>query len=475
MPVKQTIKYNSDNKYFAGFLQELINISDIEGSVSFENKKITLLIENSDEDKLNIFNENINKYLPASIFIGDIETVVEDSKIEKSNFISPTYDIAPCAKCLELLTNPASQHYLDGSLKCTHYSNEDNQEFEDFTTFSPHYSKGSSVLITDASKVNDLFIVTEDEIQMLFSIEKPTIKVTIKDETLKNLTGKNYIYIKLPYNNRSALAALNAKESEVDYLFFNDNDDLKMVVIQKNKTIIKASRVATQLENLNNDNQINRFLNIKKEANFQKGAICANLDTNGINFIVSNEVDTVKVIKFQDFKFANFIYGIHNDGIRLKLMDNFYKKYPHIEEKLVNIQEIGLYEFICLILDIDEKSYQGSSAFESLCDKSYEFRGNGGLKIDMFYSTEGFDYTSFLSSIMSFRLAGAEIHYIVYSIFEAYGDMAITILNQLKSKFNLEHFVMMGDMFGNSVLYSRILSKFQLSNPYFSKAIALSE
>jgi hypothetical protein len=93
----------------------------------------------------------------------------------------------------------------------------------------------------------------------------------------------------------------------------------------------------------------------------------------------------------------------------------------------------------------------------------------------MFYSTEGFDYTSFLSSIMSFRLAGAEIHYIVYSIFEAYGDMAITILNQLKSKFNLEHFVMMGDMFGNSVLYSRILSKFQLSNPYFSKAIALSE
>jgi hypothetical protein len=475
MPVKQTIQFNSENRYFAGFLQELINISDIDASVSFENKKITLLVDNNDEDKLNRFNENINKYLPQSIFLGDIETVVEDTKVEKSNFTSPTYNIAPCAKCLELLTDPASEHYLDGSLKCTHYSNEEPEEFEDFTTFSPHYSKGSSVLITNPSKVSDLFIVTEDEIQILFSIEKPTIKVTIKDETLKELTGKNYIYIKAPYNNRSALAALNAKESEVDYLFFQDSDDLKMVVVQKNKTIIKASRVAKELENLNEDIQINRFLNIKKEAGFEKGAIGANLSTSGINFIVSNEVDTLKVINFQEFKLADFIYGVHNDGIRSKLIDNFYKKYPHIEEKLSTIQEIGLYELICLLLDIDEKSYQGSSAFESLCDKSYEFRGNGGLKIDMHFSSDGFDFTSMLCSLMSFRLAGAETHYIVYSIFEAYGDMVITILNQLKAKFNLENFVMMGDMFGNSVLYSRILSKFQLSNPYFAKAIALDD
>jgi hypothetical protein len=43
-----------------------------------------------------------------------------------------------------------------------------------------------------------------------------------------------------------------------------------------------------------------------------------------------------------------------------------------------------------------------------------------------------------------------------------------------QEEFNIDKFIMMGDMFSNSVLYSRVLSKFQLSNPYFSKAIALS-
>jgi hypothetical protein len=31
----------------------------------------------------------------------------------------------------------------------------------------------------------------------------------------------------------------------------------------------------------------------------------------------------------------------------------------------------------------------------------------------------------------------------------------------------------MGDLFANSVLFSRILSKFQISTPYFSDRIAL--
>ena len=67
------------------------------------------------------------------------------------------------------------------------------------------------------------------------------------------------------------------------------------------------------------------------------------------------------------------------------------------------------------------------------------------------------------------------MHYLAYSIFEAFADMSITTLNQLKSKFKCENFVMMGDMFQNSVLYSRILSKFQLSNPYFSKSFAIND
>jgi len=128
-----------------------------------------------------------------------------------------------------------------------------------------------------------------------------------------------------------------------------------------------------------------------------------------------------------------------------------------------------MFETVASILELKEKS------FESVSDKSLEFHGNGGLKIDANYSDDGFDYVSFLGSIMSFKLADTDEHYLAYSIFEALGDMAISTLGQLKTKFKIDKFVMMGDMFENTVLYSRILSKFQLNNPYFSKGFALDD
>lgn len=121
------------------------------------------------------------------------------------------------------------------------------------------------------------------------------------------------------------------------------------------------------------------------------------------------------------------------------------------------------------LLELKERNFNGVS------DKGYEFRGNGGLKIDMNFNDKGFCYDDLIGSIISFKLAGVDTHYLAYSIFEAFGDMAINTLNQLKTKFKIENIIMMGDMFENSVLYSRILSKYQLSNPYFSKSIALDE
>jgi hydrogenase maturation factor HypF (carbamoyltransferase family) len=104
-----------------------------------------------------------------------------------------------------------------------------------------------------------------------------------------------------------------------------------------------------------------------------------------------------------------------------------------------------------------------------------EFKGNGGLKIDMEFIGDEFNYSALVGSVISFKLAGADDFYIAYSIFEAFGDMAISTINQLKKKFRINNIVMMGDMFGNSVLYSRILSKYQLANPFFSKQFALDD
>jgi len=470
MSIKQTITYHSENKYFAGFLNYMINEINLEGSVEQNNGKIILLINDKDEKKLESFSKIVTKYLPHSIFLDEIETITVNDIAYNKPFKSPTYSIALCPRCLEDLTRPSSDKYLDDTVKCNHYSNETVLDEPDYTLYSPHYSACCTILLCDASKVDNLFIMTDDEKKVLFSIEKPTIKLTIKDKILKEMTGKTYINVKSPYNVKSSLAALNAEDSEIDYLFFEDNNETKAVVVQKNISIIRDNKISTKLINFVDKNDVNRFLNIANSIGKNNEAIGAYLSVkNGISFMVANEVDCKKVITIQEFSLEKLLDDMKNDDIKSKLLNNFSKKYQNIIDELNSNKDYDLFSTLCVILELNEKS------FESLSDKSLEFRGNGGLKIDMNYLNDGFDYVSFIGSIMSFKLASTDSHYLAYSIFEAFGDMAISTMNQLKKKFKIDNYIMMGDMFDNSILYSRILSKFSISKPHFSKSYALDD
>lgn len=471
MAIKQIITYNSSNRYFAGFLNYIINEVAIIGNVTQDNGKIILLIDDSDQKKLELFSNLTTKYLPYSIFLGEIETLTVNEQVVKKPFDSPAYNIALCSRCLEELANPSSPRYLDDTLQCTHYSNDKQVDSYDNRYYSPHYTPNTTLLLCDALKADELFLLTPDEKKVLFSIEKPTIKVTIKDEQLQKLTNKKFINIKSPFNIKSSLAAINAKDSKLDYLFFDDTQSTKAVVVQKNITLIKDTKVTDKLEIFDATNKdINRFLNIANSIGCRKKAIGANLSQqNGISFIVANEVGVAKAITVQNYSLNKLLQDMGNDPHKSKLLENFSKKYQNIMDILTSNQEYNLFETLSVILELDEKS------FEALSDTSLEFRGNGGLKIDMQFTQDGFDYISLVGSVMSFKLAGTDAHYLAYSIFEAFGDFAITTLNQLKTKFKIDTFIMLGDMFENTVLYSRILSKFSMQKPYFSKSFALDD
>jgi len=469
MAIVQKIQYNSDTSYFAGFLQNMLDESSLQGSVVQNEKEIVLTLDDTNSEALNIFSELTSKYLPHSLFLGDIETTQEDVQIIEKKIVSDNYDISLCPRCLENLQDPSSQNYLDDNILCNHYSNTPIQNQPDYNTFTPNFSEGSTLLVTDPSKISELFIITQDEYKVLFSIEKPTIKVTIKDKELQELTGKKFINIKSPYNMKSTLAGINAKDSDLSYIFFNDLNPSKVVVIQKNISIIRDNKFSKKLENLNEEKVLNRFLNIVKQTPNKELAIAANLSVkNGISFIVKNEVGSKKVITFQEFDLQAVLLEMLNEPVRNKLIHNYAKKFPEKYEEL-KINKYDIYATLAVILDVENKDFEG------LSDKSFEFHGNGGLKIDMNFKEGGFDYSSLIGSVISFKLADVDTHYLAYSIFEAYGDMTISTLNQLKTKFKITNFVMMGDMFENSIVYSRILSKFQLSHPFFSKSIAFDE
>ena len=468
MSIVQTIGFKIEHGYFAGFLQTAIDESGVKGSVVQNDETITLILSEENPAALERFSAYTQKYLPHSIFLGEITTERGEIEPEGEPFRSPAYALAPCPRCLEEITDPASDRYLDDTIVCTHYANEEVYEDRDATYFSPHYNGNDTVLLCDASKVRDLFLVTDEEIKALFSIEKPTLKVTAKDPELQALTGKKFLRLKAPYNVKSALAALNAKESGIDTLFFDERErEPELILVQEHRHMIRDNRISVPLETLHEDPVLNRFLNIRKEAGARQ-AIGAYLSRNhGVSFPVATETETQRAIAFGPFSLGAVIAVMMADPTRRRLLENFTAGFPEAAQKLSESLKADLFEALSIVLGLEDPG------FESLSDASLEFHGNGGLKIDMNFTEEGFDYAAMMGSIMSFRLAGAEPHYLAYSIFEAYGDMAVSVLGQLKAKLKIDTFLLMGDLFSNSVLFSRILSKFQISKPYFSDRIAL--
>ncbi|MBD3824057.1 MAG: hydrogenase [Epsilonproteobacteria bacterium] len=469
MAIKQRIHFDSNPEYFMGFLQSSIDEAGIIGSVVYKDRAIEMLLDDADSQKLEKFSELSEKRIAHSLFLGEIQTAHSNEQITPSHVTSKDYAIAPCPQCLLALTNPASEHYLDASLRCSHYNNPASESLQESVSFSPHYNGGDTLLLCDATRIGELFYITQDEVSALLSIEKPTLRVTIQDEELKALTGKNYIKVRAPFSMASALVALNAKESGLPYLFFYDQMPLNAVVAKQNRIIIQDKRaLLTPLESFSSQPLINRVLNIAKEAGFAQSLV-AYMNSGGIAFYKHDRGNVQKMLSFGAFNQSKVMSELQSNPLKARMLQNFETQHPEIFEKIGIKEDRTLYEFLALLLGLSDESY------EALSEKSLEFHGSGGVKIDTFFNDGGLDYTAFMGSVMSFILAGTSSAYLAYSVYEALADSAISTLTQLKSRTHLKHFIMLGDMFENSVLYSRILSKFALEHPFFSKRFALDD
>jgi len=238
-------------------------------------------------------------------------------------------------------------------------------------------------------------------------------------------------------------------------------------VVQEHTCFVRDNRITPAPKEKYGDTMLDRFDAVAKEAGYDD-ALGAYMSRSGIAFGVMQKGEPRKAIAFQPFKWRSVHETMQKDPTRQRLLQNFAEKYPLTAERLQEDQD-DVFALLATILELE------NPRFVALSDTSLAFRGNGGLKMDMFFTDDGFDYPALVGSVMSFRLASTEPHYLAYSIFEAFGDMAVSVLGQLKRKTKIERFVLFGDMFENTVLFSRILSKFQISTPYFPKAIALDE
>ena len=441
--IKQTIIFNSKNKYFAGYIQFFMNKSGLIGSVDQDFNKITVCIDDSNLAKIDGFSKLLTDYLPHSIFLDSFNVEKDICNIQQLSFVSESYNLGRCKLCVE-----------EGKNICDHYSNQAiNMPHSRIKNF---YENGDIVIIK-ASSLTKICNITENELKLLFSIEKPVVKVTIDDPILIGLTGKNFMRVKV-YDD--------SFQDFDDYVFEQDENNIEVIQVKDNISVIKNKKFPENLDNLDSNQLFNRFLNIKNEANFE-GAIGINFDTTNISFLHTKGSETKEIIAFQKFEFCHTFDAIRDKNS--KLYKNFAMKFPDIIKNLESYNDLDFFSTISLVLDLDQFS------FEALSDKSCEFRGNGGMKLDTYFNEEGFDYRSFIVSVMVFVLAESRKSHIAYSVFESLADMGIYVSNQLSNKLGTNNFVVMGNIFSNNIFYGRILTEFSTSKPFCSKMYALAQ
>ncbi|MDD2266092.1 hypothetical protein [Sulfuricurvum sp.] len=144
-----------------------------------------------------------------------------------------------------------------------------------------------------------------------------------------------------------------------------------------------------------------------------------------------------------------------------RLVENIKNKLPHMYELLLELEQSDatLFEVTAMILGLEDKSYEG------VMREALKFIGKGGLQIDTKVHDNRFNHVAFLSSIISYQIAGVDSVYLSYSIFESFGDYFSELLNEIKGKTKATDIVLCGSYFGGQSLYSRLQRNLKATPP----------
>jgi hydrogenase maturation factor HypF (carbamoyltransferase family) len=208
------------------------------------------------------------------------------------------------------------------------------------------------------------------------------------------------------------------------------------------------------------------FMSVIAEHNlFDEKCICAHFD-NEPSFLYYNAKSVIKVVPPKHFSSKDLIENMKTlrEGSH-RLIENLEKTMPEVYNRLKDLQtkdEVNLFEAIAVILGQKDESMRG------VTKEAMKFIGKGGIQIDTHVKDNRFDNIAFLSSIISYMMAGVSKEIIAYSIFESFGDYFSELINELQEKTKSSIVVLCGSGFANQSLYSRMQRNFKTTPLYMN-------
>jgi len=521
MPVQCTIGYRSSLSHIPTIITALAKKCEVALTLTQEEYNLHLFIDDHDEARYEQFIEALSTELPLSIYMDEAHFDSVAEALEPTPMTGPMPAISPTIDTLRALLTPNSAHYFNPfyglneeySMRLTtHEKSIEGCEYADYfktlkqhltagalvgiktlfgqRTFSTFYRPRARLLLLNVELLESLFILSTRERLALGSIERPIIPLSVQDEALKTTIGE-VASVKLPDDPITILLAhtLLNDESPLPYLFYTEESENTNTTVQlshsapiyemedlelfitKNKTLIASGERAVGKHHTIDDA-------IPHAHTILKGVIKENHKEN-------EKIITLYLSTYHDSEIALYTpeSGFHShitfpslpesgevilreiqnlNADTPRLIENFARQFPECFKALYNYKPQGdnsledLFTAAGIILEILEPSYQ------TLHQRSLKFTGSGGLQVDTKLLENGFDYRSFLQSLLSYRLAGVASDLLAFSIFDSFGDLFTNTTLELKSKLRGNAIALGGNISINPVLHSKLVKNFKL-------------
>ncbi len=480
------IEFNTTNLYFKHIIEDLIKEAKV-NAVCKQYKGFILIILEEIAQNIESFFALLEKKLPVSIFIGNSYVIenYDESWQELEDF--------EIKQNLSLLTNEAIRNiieennidFLNDIVKITkgevsrfetHNGLKDiflpnkllREEFE-----KKEYEV--KLLITDTSKLDELFDLNMKDFQLLCSIERHLVKLKfkmLKNEN-KDFSSTNFIYAKIPDDKETVLFARALKEQGINYvLYVNDEvyqDGLKVTYTKEQNLIIHGDKGLFPKY----DFVARKKFNSSKEYFDENGGVYKSIlaqtakrlvPTIGVYFSQNSPSSSISVnIPTKPIKKVISIPNIYNsiencfEEIALvdehcsRLIDNFTKKFPNVLKNELPLNTNGFESIINMCAKVlglnDAKEFEDMALSTNL---------SSGIQIDMkLVNLDGINYLDYrrvVQSMMAYKMANVDNIMLIYSFYESLSEFICNYVNEIAKEIKAKDIVLCGNMFANSLL-----------------------
>ncbi|TKX32714.1 hypothetical protein [Campylobacter aviculae] len=318
------------------------------------------------------------------------------------------------------------------------------------------------LMACDIKAIQTIFVCSNENLKLLASLEKPLIKLRLNAMFRKKYNLDLHEFKLTLAQDLFSFAVCNELYNQ-DFHFLSVKKieekskdfevmslDEKIVILQGFEFINYKARELIFSKEDKNMARISYIL-----SRFKEEAFILELSKDYEDILLANkEFNLLKLSLPKSFK--KLYEEIQEDEIGAKLLSNFSKEFPLLDEEFT--LKNNFYSLFCIlgrILNLDENF---NIAGEKLLKIADETKMPRGVKIDYrLKEDKSFDYTRTLRSAMSFMLAGVDSTNIAYGAVESLSYFLRDMYDELRSKKQAQIAIVSGSLFEHKSLLKNTL------------------